>query len=404
MKSKSVIHLLAGSVITWGLLLQPALALEVDREVLPRLTLGGRLIATPSFESNGGFGAAADKDSNQVDISDSGILLRFDKRIFSNKGVGGAVIGLTKPDQNSDLPDDIFFHQMHGFFWNKDFEVILGRTRLRNTIIEFPTLRDDDMLAYTHVANGSSYAKNDQYQLFGTYMGADWFFRKNHALGLWLSGRIETDIAGTRKSEFNLNTVGFGWSYEISEDMRYVKRLRHAGVLIDSQDVDGVVGDNTMRSIIAGAEWNLTLHPPKSLSLAVQAIFIDGIDGAGIGTQIGRAREKSRSLVTALRYTGRPRLLTRWQAALTVGWKDYSDQNNASQITVTPSYVYKLGQGIDLVAQYSYTKYDDGLAAAIGFDRQQAIQVGLVFNFDQRFNDTIGERQSILNLEHGYIQ
>ena len=45
-----------------------------------------------------------------------------------------------------------------------------------------------------------------------------------------------------------------------------------------------------------------------------------------------------------------------------------------------------------------------GLASAIGFDRKQSIQFGLVFSFDQRFNDNIGERKSILNLEHGYIQ
>jgi hypothetical protein len=50
--------------------------------------------------------------------------------------------------------------------------------------------------------------------------------------------------------------------------------------------------------------------------------------------------------------------------------------------------------------QLSYTDYGDGL----GGGNDAVAQVGLAFNFDAMFNDNIGERDSILNLEHGYIQ
>ena len=83
-----------------------------------------------------------------------------------------------------------------------------------------------------------------------------------------------------------------------------------------------------------------------------------------------------------------------------MAYKNYADFANASQWTVTPSFVYLLGQGIHLLAQAGYTDFDEALGG--GTDR--FLQLGLAFNLDARFNDTIGERNSILNLEHGYIQ
>ncbi len=380
-------------------------ALEVDREVSPRLTLGGRLIATPFYATTKGAPGIRDGSQSQVDISDSGLLFRFDKRIYSNKAIAGAIVGFTKPDQDDDLKDDVYFHHLYGFLQSQRFQVVLGRTRLRNTLLEFPTLRDDDLIDYTHVPNASSFAENDQYQIFGTQMAFDWYLdNRNNAISVWLSGRMETDLAGKPLQEFNLNTFGFGWNYQVSEDMQYVKRLRQAGVYLETQKIDVNTGDNSMNAIIAGAEWNLNLNPPKSWSVALQAIYNEGIDGATIATHIGRARSKYRAVTMALRYTSRPKLLTRSQTAIIFGYKDFSGFSNASQYSIAPSYVYRLGQGIDLVAQYIYTKRDSALAVATGTEREHVLQAGIVFSFSKRFDDNIGERDSILNIEHGYIR
>jgi hypothetical protein len=400
------ILLTGGFVAVLSLLLPSwAYALEVDREVSPRLTLGGRIIATPSYATTNGAPGVKDDSHSQVDIADSGLLFRFDKRIYSNKAVAGAVVGFTKPDQDSDLKDDVYFHHLYGFLQSKRYQVVLGRTRLRNTLLEFPTLRDDDLIDYTHVPNASSFAENDQFQIFGSHVAFDWYLdNRNNAISVWLSGRTETDPMGEPLEEFNLNTFGVGWNYQVSEDLQYVKRLRHAGVILETQKIDVTTGDDSMNAIIAGAEWNLNLNPPKSWSVALQAIYNEGIDGATIATHIGRARSKYKALTVALRYTARPKLLTRWQAAISVGYKDFSEFSNASQYSIAPSYVYRLGQGIDLVAQYVYTKRDSALAVATGIEREHVIQAGIVFSFDKRFDDNIGERDSILNIEHGYIR
>ena len=40
----------------------------------------------------------------------------------------------------------------------------------------------------------------------------------------------------------------------------------------------------------------------------------------------------------------------------------------------------------------------------MGYDQEHTVQVGLSFGFETTFNDYIGERDSILNLEHGYVR
>ncbi|MGD8571855.1 MAG: hypothetical protein PVH98_05300, partial [Gammaproteobacteria bacterium] len=80
-------------------------------------------------------------------------------------------------------------------------------------------------------------------------------------------------------------------------------------------------------------------------------------------------------------------------------YKDYSDFDNATQWSIAPSAMYRIGQGIDLLAQVKYTDYDSGLVD--GSDT--SLYLGIAFSLEAMFNDNIGERDSILNLEHSYI-
>ena len=376
--------ILLTAIIITELTAQLAIALEVDREVLPRITLGGRVISTLDMVD---LDSDPDKKEN-INLGDSNLLLRFDKLVYSDKGVAGAVIGLTEHD------NEMRFQQLHAFYWNKDFKISLGRGRLPNYLIEAPTLRDDDLLTYTHVGNASSVEEFDQ--IYGENLKFDWFLdRKIQAISLW---------AGTRNSETStgINSYGLGYQYSQPESFHFTKRIRLAGIQLDRQKVELGNDDEWITAIIAGADINLNRDPSKVWSLAVQAIIKDGIDGI---TQINnfatQAQAESSSLVAALRYTNRPNLLTRWQAGLTFGYKDYSDMTDATQFSIAPNFVYRLGQGIDLLTQIIYTSYDDGLYAG-GDDVM--FQVGISFSLESVFNDQIHDRDSILNLEHKYIQ
>lgn len=150
-------------------------ALEVDREVMPRIQLGGRIMASvdmPDFDS--------DPDAEaQLSLADSSLLARFDKRLYG-EGVAGATIGFTENE------DAVVFHQLNAFYWDRNFSLTMGRTRLRNTLLEMPLMRDDDLLAYTHVGNASSGEEFDQ--IYGTQISADLFIDQKNTTGGYLGG------------------------------------------------------------------------------------------------------------------------------------------------------------------------------------------------------------------------
>lgn len=394
MKHKNLVITAMVSGILSSTMLSEAMALEVDREVMPRITLGGRVMTTLD---NYDWDTNKTKE-DEINLEDSAFLARFDKRVYDG-GVAGAILGFKEDG------DAVKFHQLNAFYWNKDFAVTVGRTRLRNTLIEFPTIRDDDLKDYTHVANASS---NDQDfdGMYGKVVTLDFFDSKLQSFGGWVGTR--RNGTGFTTAPDGIDSYGLNYVYEVPDDTRYVEWIRHAGVSLDSQKVQLSSGEDRINSIIAGIEFNLNMRPDKNWSMAVQAISTDGagtitsadIVNSNTDAASNRARAASTSLVTSIRYTGRPKLLTRWQAALTAAYKDYSDVSNATQWSIAPSFVYTLGQGVDLLAQVKHTSYGSGL----GDGSDNTYQVGISFSFDTMINDNIGERKSILGLEHGYIK
>ncbi len=388
-------HLLSLITLTVvGVMSTQSFALEVDREVLPRVTVGGRVITTLdtyNWDSNTG------KD-DEINTEDSTIMMRFDKRMFED-GVAGTVVAFQEHE------DKLLFNQLNAFYWNQDFQTRLGRTRLRNFLMEFPLIReDDDFLSYTHVGNASS---NDEFdQKYADLLSFDWFVdKKVQSLGIW---------GGTRRNgegvaaPAGLDSYGISYVYEQPEPYQYLKTIRHAGIALDAQKVTLGSGDEWMTAFIGGIEFNLNDNPLSNWSMRLQTIINEGVGTitsadiahANANVTINRARAKSNSVVASIRYTKRPNLLTRWQTSLNLGYKDYSDVTDAEQWSIAPNVVYRLGQGVDLLGQAVYTDYGSGL----GGGSDTTIQLGIAFSLEATYNDNIGERDSILNLEHGYIK
>lgn len=380
------------SVVILLLILIPfqTFALEVDREVMPRILLGGRVIASSYY---------TDKLPNYsqvagIDLDDSAFLLGFDKRLFVG-GVGGATIGIKNTHEG------MVFHELNTFLWSKYFHLSLGKTRLRNTLIEFPTMRDDDLLDYTHVLNGETgshlspqhaiAADNKTAQIYGSTVAGDWYIDgKNQRIGIWSS---------ERGGHGDFNTVGIGYVFELNENLRYVKRLRHAGILIDAQNV--AHNDSWVVGVVSGLEFNLNYNPQNNLAFALQVIGVNGSQNNGVFTGYSdMAVQDSISVVSALKYTRRPLLLTRWVASLNLAYKNYTADDNATQWSVAPHLLYRLGQGVDVTTQLMYSRYN----GVKDYDSEFGIHMGLSFALDTSFNNNIGARNSILNLEHGYIQ
>ena len=289
---------------------------------------------------------------------------------------------------------------MNAFYWNQNYQAQIGRTRLRNSIVEFPLLRDDDLLTYTHIGNASSNAEFDQ--LYGEQLAFDWVVDKQiQKVGVWGGTRRNGDDPIFTDAPYGIDSYGIGYTYEQPHNLIYIKRIRHAGVWLDRQEVESAGEREWMTAVIAGIEFNLNDDPTKNWSAGLQAITNNGIDNVGGLTSMAeQARAKSTALVASLRYTGRPHLLTRYQGAITVAYKDYADFDQAAQWSIAPSVVFRIGQGIDLLGQLKHTEYGVGL----GDGSDTSVQIGIAFSLEALFNNNIGERDSILNLEHGYIK
>jgi hypothetical protein len=158
-----------------------------------------------------------------------------------------------------------------------------------------------------------------------------------------------------------------------------------------------------MNALIGALVLNLNGNPEATWNLDLQAIANDGMPVANLTSDAARARAKSNAVVSSIRYNHRPALRTRWQAALTLAWKDYSDFSDATAWAFAPSFLYRLGSGVDFLAQYRYSDYGDTLAAALDRQSEHKVWLGLQFALDATFNESVGERKSILNLEHNTL-
>ena len=392
------IGLLAATVMPVG-------ALEIDPRVMPEINFGGKILTTADFLSEDLQTGKADGHFAQ-NLSDSSLLFGFSKYLFTDNDYGFAVFGLKLPDHDTDLRDDIYLHQAHAGIGGKRYEILLGRTRLTNTLISFPTVRDEDLLSYTHVANGQSNAEADEYQIFGGMVRGMYRLSTFWMVGGALTARTQTDPADlvnnprTSSSEFNGGSVTL--AYDVPEAIKFDRGVRFAGITVDRQSLDAMGSSPKDRAtaFIAGLTFNVSDNPEKTLVVDLQCIVNQGAEVTSLASRVERNRAKNTAVAAAVRYGHRPYLQTRWFAGVTAGWKKYDDFNDALSYAVAPNWLYRLGSGVDFIAQYVYRKDRGDLAAATGVTSAHEVLVGLSFAFDATFNETVGESRSILNLEH----
>ena len=380
-------------------------ALEIDPNVAPEIHLAGQALVTTNGSStrddNGNNSVASSLDS-----ADSSVSLGFSKYLFNSTDYGYARIGVKTVEDHSDLPDNLYVHQMQIGIGGPRYELQLGRGRLPNTLLALPTLRDSDLLDFTTVANGMSAASAEEYQVFGNSLAARTWLKPALSVQAALTARTETNAAGQVASSGSFNGGALTLAYEIPEAMMVGQGVRFASVGLDQQrvvELGNGTANEAMTAWLAGLNYQLNSNPEGSWLLDAQLIANQGAQIATLDTRIERARAKSRAVVMALRYRDSPTLQTHWQAALTIGCKDYADFNNARSLVVAPTFSYRLGSGIDLLGQLAYRKNQSTLAQATGVESERAIYAGLVFRFDQTFNEWVGARSDILNVEHNML-
>ena len=376
-------------------------ALEIDPHVAPQVNFGGQALVTVQGRERNTRNDGSDRDAS-LDFADSSLLLGFSKYLFDSESYGFGVIGfkVLEDEDDADIRDDIYLHQLHAGIGGRHYELKLGRSNLPNSLVNFPTLRDDDLLAYTHIGNAFSAAPDEVYQLYGGQVSATGYLPSLRlAATASTVARTETDDNGQRLGSERFNSSNLKLAWEIPEAIKFDLGLRYLAVSWDRQELRSPAR-GAVNAYQLGTSINLNSHPEASWHLDMQGTWVDGISTPDL-TGANAARASQTSVVSALRYVHAPWLQTRWQAALTAGWQEYRNHNNARSYTLAPSLNYRIGSGVELLAQYQFREDSQNMPGNLRTDHR--IQLGLSFSFDHVLNKHMGSRNSIMQLEHNML-
>ncbi len=389
---------LAGTAL---LLSVPVAAFEIDPHVAPEVVISGRGLATVDLESLSRTDDGTTSDE-RLNIGDSSLLFGFAKHLHNDRAYGFGAFGF-KALGDSAMDDSLFLHQAYAGVGGRQWELRLGRTNLPNTLLRFPTVRDDDLLAYTHVANARLEGSSDTLSLYGEQAAADWWFTPRVSVSAAAIARPEGAPGDPSYGSFNSGSAAL--RYHLPETMDIDRGLTFAGLLVDVQSLDERVGldDGELVAVQAASRFNLSGHPERLWHLDTQLMWVSGEDGESLATPLERARADSAAAVASLRYRHRPYLQQRWQLALTLAAQDYRGFDNAGRYVAVPSVAWRLGNGIDAVAQLSHERYQGDLRRDMGLEHETRVQFGISMRFDHTFNRSVGRRDDILFLEHDML-
>jgi hypothetical protein len=130
---------------------------------------------------------------------------------------GGAAVSLR-------LEQEIAQPRVQVFLRGPRFHLTLGQTPLRNAPLRFPTVREEDLLAYTHIPNGALGLEDPADQLFGDSLILEGFRRPGFwRAALFSERRKQADGTGDFRvdEEARPNTLGALIAHDVPESVKY---------------------------------------------------------------------------------------------------------------------------------------------------------------------------------------
>ena len=372
-------------------------------ELSPEIQLGAQGI----MSLNGEF--TSDEDSTAInDFSDSGLAIGFRQKLYSDYR-GQMVFGFQFPDADSDL-GQLFFDQTFLKLDNRSNVLKMGRSRVRSTLIEFPTLRDDDALSFTDVLNPFSSGENSQDHQYGNVLELSRLFGQRVWLGVHGEHFTETpEPPQTAETDFSLNAVGLSLEYRVPETQRWNRGiLDQAGISFNNflTERPGYTSeiDQALKSLIASVTLNLRPDPVHFLDLRHQSIYNAGFDEVTTLTDYAALTgAKALATFTSLRYLYRRLEQPTAQLALSFGTKTFLDTvDSTNQWQLVANGFYRLGENFDIGLQFQHQQFSGDLEDLYG-ESESRLQFALTYSVEQSWNSQFDKRDSLLNLEHGYI-
>jgi hypothetical protein len=368
----------------------------------PQIELDGEGIATvedhsPRLVLPGGVRAS----SSRINLSDSALLLGASQRLYHN-GIGSLVIGMTTTEENEAASGtDVFLHQLVLDYQARSVEGYLGRTNTATRLIDFPTVRGDDLNEFVNVMDPFSSGSNPEEHRYGDVAAVTLNRKLRYFLNLHAQHLLNSAASSEGQTGFNAGGVSF--QYQGPPTLEAIVRVPLWGIGYEHQSIRSSDG-GAANLLYGGVIYNLNPDPVDRVDLRLQEIYSTDNDLHVFRTVTDTFRAASNSVAASVRWLHSPFGTPGHQISLTAGYKSYQHVADADTVALALTGVKRLGESFDIVVQYTYQHRSSGYAAVFGNTRDEhSIQVGFVFNFTNIFNPHIGPRRSLLNLQHQYV-
>jgi len=370
-----------------------------DQGVAPQIELSGTGLGTLDY----GRLAPRVLAESGVNFDDSSILIGAAQRLYHGAGVGSFNIGGVTNDQSiRGVGTSLFLNQANVDYQSETFEALIGRTDNPSVhLIDFPTLRGDDLITLLSPLNPFSTGDNVEEHRYSNVASVTLnqglkYFENIHTQHLLNSAGIGTDTG--------INSFGVNFEYLGPSGMDAFQTVPMFGLGYEHIAITNN-GSSGLNQIYAGGIFNLNESVTNRIDLRAQDIYSFGSNLNSFQTISNTFQADSNSIAASLRYLYSPFGQPGYQLSLTTAYKSYVNVDQANSLGLTLTGVKRLGDGFDLVAQYLGQWRNSVLAAAqsTGSSFEQVAQLGFIFNFGTIFNQHLAPRRSLLNEEHHYI-
>ncbi len=373
------------------------MSLPGQAQVLPEIELGAKGVVSGNLNVNDAGAASA-----VADFSDSQLLLGFREKLYS-AWRGEMVFGMQFPDADSDL-GQVFFNHIFIQVENQKNIFKLGRSTTQTILNEFPTLRDDDALYFTYSLNPFSVGANTQDNQYGNLLEYTHIFDQRYRFTV----HAENFADLSNPTSFNLNALGGSFLYIVPETQVWNRNiLQRIGFSYNSYLTDrpGYTGyAQSLKNLLATLTLNVHPDPVHFVDFRIQGIYNIGFSELdSLNTYEEYVRSPSLYFYSSVRYLYRKLERPKFQTSLGFGYRSFSQVEGSNQWISNFNMFYRLGENFDLGFQYRY-QHNNGQSGLLFGNAEHRFQLALVYTIDHVFNSQFDNRNSLLNLEHGYIK
>jgi hypothetical protein len=371
-----------------------------DSSLSPQVEIDGAGIGTLGVER----GASSAGTKSVLNFENSAVSVTGSERLYDH-GIGSFGMGGVTTDQSLTGHEGtaIFLDRMYVDYQSEKMEFLIGRyDQPISHLVEFPTLRDDDLIHFTYPQNPLSNGQHSEEHQYSNQAAFTWNQGLTHFENFHVQHLLNS-VSGDNNTDIN----SFGASYEYMapptqenfETLPFLA-LGYDRILLNSNSTSG------LNQFTFGAVFNLRKSVTDLVDVRFQETLGWGSALSTFSSETDTFQANSHQLAVALRYLHQPFGLGAYQLAVVLAHKDYFRVNDAGGFAGTLTAVKQIGQGFDLVAQYQGQKRQGALAAyqAGGVGYEQIFEVGFVFNFALTINPHLSPRRSLLNQSHHYLQ